>query len=195
MVGCPPDDCANREGNLWAERRLTRRRVPRLKKAYANAPITAAWLPPNDLALAVLPTDPPLATAVSDESGAPAEPDYLSARRMYQRVTWRNLLPTFALLAVALAIQIFATNVLFRPDPAPPAMVQIILPDPGQPLQQLGIDRLATDPIDLRLEMDGRLVFEGRYEPGELFTGQADPVFAEFELEPGQHDFDLTPES
>jgi len=50
VVGCPPDDCANREGNIWTEQRLIRERVPRLKRAYANAPITAAWLPPNSMA-------------------------------------------------------------------------------------------------------------------------------------------------
>jgi hypothetical protein len=50
VVGCPPDDCANREGNLWLEARLARQRAPKLRRVLANAPIFAAWLPPNRFA-------------------------------------------------------------------------------------------------------------------------------------------------
>jgi ferredoxin len=53
VVGCPPDDCTNREGNLWLEQRLVRERVPRLRRPYANAPISAYWLPPDDFSQAV----------------------------------------------------------------------------------------------------------------------------------------------
>ncbi|MEM7801925.1 MAG: hydrogenase iron-sulfur subunit, partial [Chloroflexota bacterium] len=46
LIGCPPDDCANREGNLIAEQRLMRERPPKLRRSYANVPISAVWLPP-----------------------------------------------------------------------------------------------------------------------------------------------------
>ena len=50
IVGCPPADCVNREGNLWTEQRIVRERVPRLKRDYANAPVTALWLSPDTFA-------------------------------------------------------------------------------------------------------------------------------------------------
>ena len=98
VVGCPPDDSSNREGNLWTEQRLVRERVPRLKRAYANAPITAAWLPPNDFAQAI--ELKPL-TKINEETGR-EEPDYLSSRRMFLPFTWRNIATAFALLAVVM---------------------------------------------------------------------------------------------
>ena len=52
LVGCPPEDCTNREGNLWLSERIERKRKPRLGRAYADAPISTAWLPPNDFARA-----------------------------------------------------------------------------------------------------------------------------------------------
>ena len=48
VVGCPPEDCANREGNLWEELRLKRERQPKLRRQYAGAPISMDWVPPND---------------------------------------------------------------------------------------------------------------------------------------------------
>ncbi len=53
VVGCPPDDCAQRHGNLLMEERVTRKRLPRLKRAYARAPISTMWLPPDAFAQAI----------------------------------------------------------------------------------------------------------------------------------------------
>jgi hypothetical protein len=47
VMGCPPDDCANREGNLWLEARLARERPPVLRRTFAGAPILRTWLPPD----------------------------------------------------------------------------------------------------------------------------------------------------
>jgi ferredoxin/coenzyme F420-reducing hydrogenase delta subunit/cytochrome c2 len=48
VIGCPPEDCTNREGNLWEELRLNRERQPKLRRQYAGAPISMDWVPPND---------------------------------------------------------------------------------------------------------------------------------------------------
>ncbi len=48
VIGCPPEDCANREGNLWESQRLSRERQPKLKRNLADAPISQDWVAPND---------------------------------------------------------------------------------------------------------------------------------------------------
>ena len=53
VIGCPPEDCTNREGNLWEELRLKRERQPKLKRQYAGAPISMDWVPPNDFTQAL----------------------------------------------------------------------------------------------------------------------------------------------
>ncbi len=43
IIGCPAEDCANREGNRWAEERMRGRRLPRLKEAFRSR-VQTAWL-------------------------------------------------------------------------------------------------------------------------------------------------------
>ncbi|MBI5650138.1 MAG: hydrogenase iron-sulfur subunit [Chloroflexi bacterium] len=50
VIGCPPEDCANREGNAWAEGRITRQRLPRLRKQYDDEPIALLWIAPDTFA-------------------------------------------------------------------------------------------------------------------------------------------------
>lgn len=54
IIGCPPEDCANREGNLWEELRLERERQPKLKRKFAGAPISLDWVAPNDFTRALM---------------------------------------------------------------------------------------------------------------------------------------------
>jgi hypothetical protein len=176
VVGCPPDDCANREGNLWAEQRLTRERVPRLKRAYANAPVLAAWLPPNEFAQAItmkplLQTDP--------ETGV-TTPDYLNSRRMAQPVTWRNIAAAFALLAVVMVAQIFLTDLPFTPWPGQEGRVRIVMADPAAPFG--GGTGQPVTAYELRLEVDGELLFSELYSAAPV-----DPLFFEEAILPGEH--------
>ena len=48
FIGCPPEDCANREGNVWLQERLARNRAPRWQGESASAPVSTCWLPPVD---------------------------------------------------------------------------------------------------------------------------------------------------
>ena len=152
VVGCPPDDCTNREGNVWTEQRLVRERVPRLKRAYANAPIMAAWLPPNDFAQAI--EMKPL-TAVNPETGA-EEPDYLNSRRMFLPFTWRNIATAFALLAVVMLIQIFMTDLPFQPQTAQASISQLTLADPSAYLSSVNL--VPGSSGQLKLLIDGKVV-------------------------------------
>ncbi len=184
VVGCPPDDCANREGNLWTEQRLIRERVPRLKRAYANAPIMAAWLPPNDFPQAI--TMQPV-TAVNPETGL-EEPDYLASRRMFLPFTWRNVATAFGLLALVMLIQIILTDLPFRPQPAQPVVLQIALPDPTAPFGP-GNEAALPPAASLELAVDDDLLYSRPLTSDELRA--AAPIFSEHPIPPGEHHVQL----
>ncbi|MCP4362416.1 MAG: hydrogenase iron-sulfur subunit, partial [Chloroflexi bacterium] len=97
VIGCPPEDCRNREGNVWTAHRLRRKRLPRLKRDYAQAPITAVWAAPNEFAEA-LQIEP---VQKMNEVGE-TEPDYMASRRLLRPLTWRNYVVAFVLLLLVL---------------------------------------------------------------------------------------------
>jgi len=171
IIGCPADDCNNREGNVWEAQRLMRRRAPHLKRAYVDAAITAVWVAPNEFADA-LQTESP-----ADEAG---RPDYRAGRRIDPLFTWQNLLAAFGLLAVALLAQIFLTDLPFTAHAADTAVLQLLLPDPAVPMgKQLALDA----PAQLRLDVDGGTVFMQAYDP----AGDSAPIHTAVSLPPGSH--------
>ena len=175
IVGCAPGDCARREGNVWAEGRLTRTRVPRLRRNYANAPIGTYWLPPDDFAQALR---DPLAT------------DRPVSGRMAAPVRWRNLIPALALFAVLYVAALGLSAAPYTPYGAGQAHIQIVLPSPAA-LFRARAGQHATDyaavPVRLSLHVDGQALFEKDFAPGELNAGQAAALFEDIPLAPGEH--------
>ncbi|MEZ4590155.1 MAG: hydrogenase iron-sulfur subunit [Chloroflexota bacterium] len=100
IIGCPPDDCRNREGIVWIEKRLLRERLPRLNRDHTNVPIIADWVSPDDFTSAL---HKPLPVAKSPEE----EPDFISARRMFPEISPRSLMILFGMMAVVLLAQVF----------------------------------------------------------------------------------------
>jgi formate hydrogenlyase subunit 6/NADH:ubiquinone oxidoreductase subunit I len=94
IVGCPVEDCAQREGNLWAEERFTRTRLPYLKKSLGDLPISTHWLAPDEFSRAL----PPKASHGDVHPSAPAE------------LTWRNFIPVFFVVGILIVLQVLATN-------------------------------------------------------------------------------------
>jgi quinol-cytochrome oxidoreductase complex cytochrome b subunit/Fe-S-cluster-containing hydrogenase component 2 len=188
MVGCPPDDCTDREGNLWAEQRLVRERLPRLKRPYANAPITAYWLPPDDFSQAIEASSPP---AASNGDGQPV--DYLEQRRMFKEVSWRNYIMAFVLLAVVMVLQVLLTDLPITPFPDPPAMTQAIFSDLAEPIGRNSyISTALGSELTLTLEVDGQPIYSDMYETTGLLEARSTPFYFEHELEPGEHHLRLT---
>jgi NAD-dependent dihydropyrimidine dehydrogenase PreA subunit len=176
VLGCPPNDCAHRLGNLWSEQRLTRERPPRLRRKYANVPISAVWLPPDEFKQG-------LAADINAE-----ETNWLETRRILGVMTWKNFVPAFTMLAVVMLIQIVFSDIMFpaafatSPDKA---QVQIILSDMGLPLS--GALNTASDELTLRVEIDGDLLGEFPIESATAVRGQ--PFFAEYPIAGGgEHD-------
>ncbi len=181
VIGCPPDDCRNREGNVWTEKRLTRQRVPRLKRAYANAPITAAWVAPDDFATAL--ESPPPVPETPGEA-----PDYLSARRMFPNITQRSLAILFGLMVLVLLVQVFLSDVPFTSRlAAENAVVRVMVEDPTTPFNRTGAFALPERPLTLRLEVDGDILAVESYDP-EIFFGEGvRPFVEELQVAPGSH--------
>lgn len=174
VIGCPPNDCSNREGNLWEAERLRRRRVPRLKKSYANAPITAVWQPPNQFAEA-LQIQP---VTQANEAGEP-EPNYLASRRLFQKMTWRNYGVAFVLLAVVLVAQIFLTDIFTNTAATEIPRVQVILPA----VSAEDIASAFSVPPSFNqmiVEMDGEVLQQTPLSDGK-------PLFFEEMVSPGDH--------
>jgi NAD-dependent dihydropyrimidine dehydrogenase PreA subunit len=155
VIGCPPDDCAHRLGNLWAEQRLTRERPPRLRRKYANVPITAVWLPPDEFKQG-------LAADINAE-----ETNWLETRRIFETMTWKNFVPAFTLLALVLLVQILFTELPFplamAADPTE-AHLQIVLADMGLPLVGAQ-ETVGEEGLSLRVLVDGQLLGEYEVDP------------------------------
>ncbi len=181
FVGCPPEDCANREGNLWMEQRLDRERLPKLKKKYSDAPIFTAWLPPNEFAQAVKSkTRHALATTY----------DFV-----LDQDNWRKLIPAFILLAVALAAQIWLSDRPFQSRLADQSWVEIALEHrSGFPLHDfesnLEPDPTSDTPTRLVLEVGGETIWDETY--AARGKQERAVVYEQIPLTPGEHQVQLT---
>ncbi len=90
VIGCPPEDCANREGNVWEELRLERERQPKLRRKFAGAPISMDWVPPNDFRRALSATE--------------HQTEATSYRFSLKQLSLGAMLPALVLFAVFMAV-------------------------------------------------------------------------------------------
>mgnify|MGYP001287962169 CR=1 FL=1 len=180
FVGCPPEDCPNREGNLWLQERVDRRRMPRLRRELAGAPVSAGWLPPDEFP-----------AALAGQGRGPGTSYALS----WDKLDRRGLLPALALLVIVLAASILATQFPYRPPAGAQAQVAVSLVHrSGYPMTPVGetaiVDQLPlasqAAPLRLVVELDGAAVLDRRYA---LARGGSDPtqVLEQFPLTPGGH--------
>jgi len=182
LIGCPPDDCANREGNLWESHRLLRERMPRLRRPYIDAPITAAWLPPDAFADGLEQAVPPA------DDGAP---DYPATRRLGRDFSWRAFAPAVALLGVVLLIQILLTDLPLRADAGRPATMQLVAADIGATFGRLTAGQVSDDSYLLQLWIDGEERLRRSFTAAEIAGATAEerlPFFHELTLTPGSYD-------
>jgi len=186
IVGCPPDDCAYREGNLWTEERLTRRRLPRLKRAYVDTPIATAWLLPNAFSEATQGEPLPWVGSQNEQ----VSPTRKVGEQMVPALNWRHFVPAFTLLALVLVLQTRLTRLSFQPYPSRPAVVQIVLGDPAHPfghwMRQIPT-WLTRRPSRLVLRIDEQVRFETPFAPDQLLADPPTPLFEEVFVSPGEH--------
>lgn len=171
LVGCPPDDCTNREGNLIEEQRLTRERPPKLKRAYANVPISAVWTSPDRFDDAL------------QEDVYAKESNWLESRRLFEQLSWRNFLPAFSLFAIVMLIQIGLSAVPMRATAAGMVQVEIVLPDIGPVYPAGGPEDLYR----LMLEIDGEISEIYQFNGAQFYDDRPAPFYHTVDITPGRH--------
>lgn len=163
LIGCPPDDCAQRRGNTWTEERLTRERKPLLRSAFQEAPITFNWQPPNLFRKG-------LANQKDDKA-----------------LTWRNYAPVYVVLIALLIIQILFTNLPFKVYSKPQGRVQVLSEDLGVALGSQMRELAPNTPVNVMLFVNGRLEMQNSYSAAMLTAKNAPILFEEVTLPPGEY--------
>ncbi len=178
VVGCPPEDCSNREGNLWLQQRLDRERLPRLKVEYQDAPIQTTWTAPTNFMAAVRGYTQSAATA-------------------YQQSFSRNMLssfgPALVLAAIVVGIQVGTNKLNYAPFSDDQAMLEIALTHhSGYPLEELpksqdyaeaGLDL----PTRLVVEVDQSIVLDQTYPLRGSDWERASLAFEQIPITTGEH--------
>ncbi len=180
IIGCPPEDCANREGNLHLQQRLTGIRKPILRSKYQATPIRTAWLAPTDFKSAV--------TAQVQQIRASAYD------LIVDKTNWQALIPAGILLALVMGLQVFLSGVRYQPGLAEQAGVEIVMThragypvlDAVAPLEPAPNPQNATR---LLLVIDDQPVLDETYLPRG--PEKRAKIFARFALTPGQHHLQL----
>jgi ferredoxin len=173
IVGCPPADCANREGNTFLQARLDRERVPRLKKEYLEAPITTDWVAPDSFADAV-------ATPGAQPIADPA-----------QRPSWKKQLPVLAIVTVVTLLSIAATNIRYTPSTADDTVIAIAMDHQGgAPL--LGVPDMEPDlangaPPRILVEVDGESLLDETYAVVSADGASTSLAYEQIVVAPGQY--------
>lgn len=184
IVGCPPDDCAQREGNFWIHSRLARQRVPRLRRNNINAPISTAWVQPTAFAAALTAPAAPEG-GVSPWSDVRADEPRLPGLTVFRKMTWRHYLPGFGLLALALALQVALGHLPYQAYGATESHVQLAVPDVGYLLRA---EKVQAPPVlaqRLQLRVDGQPLVSRDYSAAQLTSTAT--LFEELPLAPGPH--------
>lgn len=146
FVGCPPEDCPNREGNLWMQERIDRQRMPRLRRQLIGAPVSGGWLAPNDFPRALV-----------GEGRGPATTYALG----FDKLNRRGLAPALGLLFVVMALSILATKVPYQPPAAAQAQLAVsLIHRSGYPVTPVGDTAIIDQPPDPSQAAPSRLIVE-----------------------------------
>ena len=184
VVGCPPDDCAHRQGNQWLQERLDRARAPRLDREHARAAIRTAWIPPNMF-----------------EDALFAEGQKASTWGILPRLEGRDirvlppggvsrLLVALALMAVPLLLLISLVHPRFAGYPQDAAYIQVAIENPIGRLRSGALRALSATPgatPRVEIEVDGRMALQRNIEPEDLRKGRTGAIFRTFSVAPGPH--------
>jgi ferredoxin/coenzyme F420-reducing hydrogenase delta subunit len=176
IVGCPPEDCANREGNKHLQERIDRARKPRLRVRGRPSGIRTVWLPPNEFRKAIRNED--------FDSHATNYDFSLS------RIKWFRLLPLGLLLSGVFAFVFLLGEYNFKPPFHDQAVLEIIMNHKsGYPIQ--GIDSDLEPEVnsdsdsEVIVEVDNQILLDETYIPrGKEASSQ---VFLRLSLIPDVH--------
>ncbi len=176
FIGCPPEDCANREGNVWMNGRVTGERLPKLKPNFIPL-VHTAWVAPTDFGKAI-------------KSQIKSEPNTFTFTPNKSHL--RFIIPLLGVMAVVTAFQIWLSDWPTQFFSADSAMLAIQMTHHSgyaihdvadQPALEPGLHH----PTRLTLEVDGKLVFDETYTATDDHINQGVRIFEQITLPVGKH--------
>jgi len=177
FIGCPPEDCANREGNLWMQERLSGARLPKLNPVFIPS-VKTNWVAPTEFNRNI------------NQSAAGAYNFTPSAKHL------RFILPLLALMFVVITAQIYFSDFSMNFFSADESLITINLAHrSGYPLvdvaQQIAPAPAPDHPTRLTLIVDGVTRLDESYPmQGEGLT-RAALIFEQARLSAGEHRIQL----
>ena len=176
FIGCPPEDCANREGNVWLNERVTGGRLPKLKQNFIPL-VHTAWVAPNDFGRAI-------------NSQIKSEPNTFTFTPNKSHL--RFIIPLIGVMAIVTAFQIWLSDwptQFFSADSATLAIQ--MTHHSGYPIHDvtpLSPPEPDLDhPTRLTLTVAGKLVFDETYTATDTHINQGARIFEQIQLPAGRH--------
>jgi cytochrome c2 len=176
FIGCPPEDCANREGNVWLNDRVNGERLPKLKQNFIPL-VQTAWAAPTDFGKAI-------------QSKSKSEANAFTFIPNQSHIKF--IIPLLGVMAVVTAFQIWMSNrptTFFADDYATLALqmthhsgyaMHDVPPPPS-------IEPDLDQPIRLTLEVDQQIVFDETYTATNNHINQGVRIFEQIKLPVGKH--------
>ena len=181
FIGCPPEDCANREGNVWLNDRVNGERLPKLKPNFIPL-VQTAWAAPTDFGKAL-------------KSKSKSEANTFNFIPSQNHV--RYIIPLLGVMAVVTAAQIWLSNrpVSFFTDDTAILALQMThhsgyaMHDVPPPTT---IEADLKNPIRIILEVDHTSVFDETYTATDNHINQGARIFEQIQLPVGKHHITVT---
>jgi len=176
FIGCPAEDCANREGNVWLNERITGQRLPKLKSFYIPK-VHTAWVAPTDFRKVI-------------NSEVQEEPNTYNFIPGVKHL--RYILPLLGLMAFVTIFQIWLSDrpTQFFSDDTAVVAVQMThhsgyaVHDVAAPAP---IEPDLDHPTRITIEVDGKLIFDETYTATDNHINQGARIFEQVELPIGRH--------
>ncbi|MDF1594794.1 MAG: hydrogenase iron-sulfur subunit [Acidimicrobiia bacterium] len=164
LIGCPPDDCSNREGNEWAQARLTGQRRPKAHEGLDLDRVEFDWRAPGN----------------SPTVNAPVR-----FREVVPPPHWKRLLPVSMMIGLLVVGQLMLTFVRVDAFGDDSAVVEVSMKHRvGAAIEGSPAPAGAFGGSGTRLEV----LIDGAVALDRSYGGSAVTVFEQVEVTPGWHE-------
>ncbi|MFM8424380.1 MAG: hydrogenase iron-sulfur subunit [Chloroflexota bacterium] len=176
FIGCPPEDCANREGNVWLNDRINGERLPKLKPNFIPL-VHTAWVAPTNFGSAIK-------SQIKDEAD--------TFTFMPNQKHLRYVIPLLGVMAVVTALQLWLSDrpfTFFNDDSA--ALAIQMTHHSGYAVHDVTppatIEPDLEQPIRITLEVNGDLLLDEIYVAKDNHINQGARIFEQVFLPVGKH--------